>query len=134
MYSYGKFIREFRYTPLVQVVSNVFFWINVGLLGFVYWFLQQHNSVVSSGRGIVAISAGRSSIVDIAAQSVTSLEILPYVWWGMVGMFGIAFIIAMVLHWAGRPGIIPYVLVMVLLLLVLVTKAIVTPILLLGGG
>lgn len=133
-HSINKLVREFKYTSLVQVLTNFFFWVNLGMLGIVYVFLSQHEIYVNSGRGITIIPAGKSVIPSIASRSVTDLTVLPIYWQGMVIIVALVTIVAILLHWSGRPGIVPYLFIMSLFMLLLLAKMIISPILLLGGG
>lgn len=117
----------------MQVLTNFFFWVNIGLLAVVYWFLAQHQNFIEYGLGVTIVPGGKSADPDTVAKSVTDLAVLPIVWQGMALIVALVTIVAMLLHWSGRPGIVPYLFIVSLFLLLLLAKVIVGPILILGG-
>jgi len=117
----------------VQVVSSFFFWVSGALVAIVYYFIEQHRPYLLYGRGITVLPAARSIVEALSAKAVTDLSVLPFLWQVMVMVWLLTTVVAIIVHWSGRPGMVHYLFAISLLLLLLLTKVIVSPILILGG-
>jgi len=132
-YNIRKFFREFAYTGLAQVPQRILFWVNGGLVAFVFFFLLRNMEIWTSARGVTLIPAANSELTAVAAASVTQLSVLQYYWWGMLFIFVFFTFVSMTLYSSGRTGIVSYLFSLSLVLLLLLTRVIVSPVLLLGG-
>jgi len=132
-YSLKKYIREFKYSPLVQVITNILFWICGGVILLVYLQIQEHSKLVASSLGVLFIPGSKSIFPVFLSASVYKLSVLPYFWGGMVMVWLLTLLVALVLSWGGRSGVISYLYAVCLVLLLLLAKVILSPLILFGG-
>jgi hypothetical protein len=133
LYRFKRIVREFRYTPFVQVLTHALFWVNLGVIGGVYGLMSLNKDSISSGIGVVFIPGSRSQIPVFVGSAVRELSILPYVWYGMMIVLLVFTLVSMVTHSFGRNGLTTYLLAISLILLLLMAKIILMPLLLIGG-
>ncbi|MCC7304001.1 hypothetical protein IT418_01125 [bacterium] len=133
VYRIKKDLREFKYSALVLVMTHVLFWLNIGLIAGTGWILFVNKEIVTKGIGIVFIPGDKSFVPAFTEYAVQNLEVLPYLWYGMVGIFFISVIVSVLVYSFGRYGITTFLLLLTGVILALLAKVIVTPILLLGG-
>lgn len=128
-----KSIREFKYSATILVLTHILFWVNVGIVGVTGWVLITHRTIVEKGVGIVFVPGESSAIPAFSEYAVQQLQILPYLWYSMIGILTISVLLSILIYSFGRYGITTFILLLTTVLLALLAKVLITPILLLGG-
>lgn len=115
----ARSFRSFRYSAPIQILQIIWFWAHCGALIAFCWFLNQHQSILSSSTGI------------FPGNQVHSLQIIWDYYFASIALLVTVYVASMMMIKFGKIGIVPYLFALALLFQVAIIRVCVTPILLL---
>lgn len=127
-----KSLREFRFSPVMQLVQNFMVWVHVGIVGAMGIYLYPLRDSLPQVSGVVLPGAAASLTTGLIETSYKPLSVLLDYWYLMVGFAFVIFILCIPLLRFGKVGLVNYLLVISLVIQLLLVKIIVTPILVIG--